>query len=43
MNGWEIACVVMGMIAVLGATEKFEVLVGSIMVLLPLYFNFWRG
>jgi hypothetical protein len=43
MSGWEIACVVVGIIAVLGATEKYEVLIGSIMVLLPLYFNMWRN
>ena len=43
MNGWEIACVIVGIITVIGATEKTEVFIGALLTVLPLYFNFWRG
>ena len=42
MNGWEITCVVFGFIAVLDSENWLARLVGAVMVLLPLYFNFWR-
>lgn len=43
MNGWEIASMLVGMFLVLEAESTGNKLVGAIMVLLPLYFNMWRG
>lgn len=43
MSGWEIASMLVGMFLVLEAESTSNKLVGALMVLLPLYFNMWRG
>ncbi len=43
MSGWEIACMIVGLLLVI-EDEKVPVrTIGALMVLLPLYFNIWRG
>lgn len=43
MSGWEVACMIVGLLLVI-EDEKVPVRsIGALMVLLPLYFNMWRG
>ena len=57
MNGWEITCVIVGIVFLLGyhstANVKealkpmliqniFIMIVSACLILLPLYFNYWR-
>lgn len=42
MNGWEITCVVTGIVTMVCATHWYEVLAGFVCVIAPLYFSFWR-
>lgn len=60
MNGWEITCVIIGILmicssgSIFNKSESighffkaiiytiFEDVIGALMILLPLYFNYWR-
>lgn len=57
MNGWEIACVIVGIIFLLGRFSRpntkeallpvliqniILMIVSGCLILLPLYFNYWR-
>lgn len=42
MNGWEMACVTLGYVTVVCATEWYETLAGAVLILAPLYYCVWR-
>ena len=42
MSGWEIACVIIGMLVTVEADHIWDRITGAVLILLPLFFNFWR-
>lgn len=43
MSGWEIACMIVGLLLVIEDGKVPVRFIGALMVLLPLYFNMWRS
>lgn len=43
MSGWEVACMIVGLLLVIEDEKVAVRSIGALMVLLPLYFNIWRG
>ena len=42
MNGWCIACAVIGMLIVIDTDNPFRTFIGALMVIIPIYFTYWR-
>ena len=43
MSGWEIACMIVGLLLVIDEEKLPGKFIGAFMVLIPLYFNMWRN
>ena len=43
MSGWEIACMIVGLLLVIDVEKLPGKFIGALMVLIPLYFNMWRN
>lgn len=41
MNGWEKACVIIGIVMMAGAEHWYETVIGFVCLIAPICFNYW--